>query len=801
MKKLCLTGIWTMAGNGYNVNGRIPGSVFSFLHIDNAILPDPSYRDNEQLYLDISEHEYTFARTFAYTPTGNPVRLVFEGLDTLCTVYLNGEKIADTDNMHVCYEFDITALLQAGENTLTVVCHPVNPYMKERKANARLFGATDCMEGYPYVRKAHCMMGWDWGPRLPDAGIWRSVYLLEKDSAEIVDFSVTQRHENDRVYLTPSVMTDGDCVVEVTLRAPDGTETPLIANEENEVKNPLLWWPNGLGEQPMYALTAKIKAQNAVVDEKTLKVGLRTLELIREKDDFGEGFYHKVNGVDMFAMGADYIPEDNIFSRITPERTRELLTHCRDCNFNAIRVWGGGYYPDDFFFDICDELGLVVFFDLMFACSVYEPDEKMLKSIQTEVEQNLKRIRHHACLGLICGNNEIEWHFHDYVAISGRQDVKHLENIYLNLFEDLLPKTVKAVAPYLAYIPSSPTSVGGFRDPNGEGYGDCHDWEPDYLVTRNHFYRYVSEFGFQSCPCLKTVETFTAEGDRNAHSRIMDMHQRSGGGNELMFSFLTKNYLYPNDFATYLYATQVLQADAVKYKVEHFRRNREHCKGTLYWQLNDIWQGTSWASIDYCGRYKVLQYFAKRFYAPVLLSCEEVGETQTRRSVNMERGVFSTEKSARFVVTNDTMYEMNGKICWELRDENSALLQSGEEKISAKPLSVARLDKIDFSHINPQTAHLSFTLISDGKTLSQGSVLFTQPKYYAFQNPNLRCDVKDGELTIYSDAYAKCVWVEGVDGDVILDDNGFDMEKGCKKVRILSGSAEKFTLKSVYDIR
>ena len=801
MKKLCLNGIWTMAGNGYNVNGRIPGSVFSFLHIDNKILPDPSYRDNEQLYLDVSKHEYTFARAFDYPPTGNPVRLVFEGLDTLCTVYLNGEKIADTDNMHVCYEFDVTALVQAGENTLTVVCHPVNPYMKERNANARLFGATDCMEGYPYVRKAHCMMGWDWGPRLPDAGIWRSVYLLEKDSAEIVDFSVTQRHENGRVYLTPSVMTDGDCVVEVTLRAPDGTETPLIANEENEVKNPMLWWPNGLGEQPMYALTAKIKAQNTVVDEKTLQVGLRTLDLIREKDDFGEGFYHKVNGVDMFAMGADYIPEDNIFSRITPERTRELLTHCRDCNFNAIRVWGGGYYPDDFFFDICDELGLVVFFDLMFACSVYEPDEKMLKSIQTEVEQNLKRIRHHACLGLICGNNEIEWHFHDYVAISGRQDVKHLEDVYLNLFEDLFPKTVQAVAPYLAYIPSSPTSVGGFRDPNGEGYGDCHDWEPDYLMTRNRFYRYVSEFGFQSCPCLKTVETFTAEGDRNAHSRIMDMHQRSGGGNELMFNFLTKNYLYPNDFATYLYATQVLQADAVKYKVEHFRRNRERCKGTLYWQLNDIWQGTSWASIDYCGRYKVLQYFAKRFYAPVLLSCEEVGETQTRRSVNMERGVFSTEKSARFVVTNDTMYEMNGKICWELRDENSALLQSGEEEISAKPLSVARLDKIDFSHINPQTAHLTFTLSSDGKTLSQGSVLFTQPKYYAFQNPNLRCDVKDGELTIYSDAYAKCVWVEGVDGDVILDDNGFDMEKGCKKVRILSGSAEKFTLKSVYDIR
>lgn len=801
MKTISLNGIWKMTGGGYAVEGVVPGSVFSFLHIDNPILPDPHYRDNEQLYLDASEYEYTFERTFEYVPTTNPVRLVFDGLDTLCTVYLNGVKIADTDNMHVRYTFDVSTLLQAGENCLTVVCHPVNAYMKEKNRQARLFGATDCMEGYPYIRKAHCMMGWDWGPRLPDAGIWRNVYLVEKDGAEIVEFHVTQRHENGRVYVTPSVILDGDGEVEVVLTAPDGSVATLTANTENEVENPQLWWPNGLGEQPLYKVTATVKADGVAVHQKSLKIGLRTLELIREKDDFGEGFYHKVNGVDMFAMGADYIPEDTIFRRITPERTRELLTHCRDCNFNAIRVWGGGYYPDDFFFDICDELGLVVFFDLMFACSVYEPDHTMYESIQTEVVQNLTRIRNHACLGLICGNNEIEWHFHEYVAISGRQDLKHLEDIYLDLFEDKLPKIVQSVAPYLTYIPSSPTSVGGFRDPNGEGYGDCHDWEPDFVQTRNRFYRYVSEFGFQSLPCLKTVETFTMEGDRNAHSRIMDMHQRSGGGNELIFNFLTKNYLYPNDFATYLYATQVLQAEAVKYKVEHFRRNRGRSMGTLYWQLNDIWQGTSWSSIDYCGRYKVLQYAAKRFYAPVLLSCEEVGELQNRRSVNMERGVFSPEKSAQLCVTNDTRYALNGTITWELRDADSKILQSGTEEITVDALSVKRLPRMDFSSINPQTTHLTFALTSEGKTLSCGSVLFTQAKYYAFKNPHLSYKIEDGAIFVYSDAYAKSVWIEGVDGDILLEDNGFDMEKGCKKVKILSGTAEKLTIKSVYDIR
>ena len=790
-----------MTGNGYAVEGTVPGSVYSFLYLDNKLLPDPYYRDNEQFYLQLAEHEYTFEKIFDYTLSNNRVSLVFKGLDTLCSVYLNGQKIADTDNMHLTYAFEVSDILQNGQNVLRVVCHPVNPYIKEQNAKSRLFGATDCMEGYPHIRKAHSMMGWDWGPRLPDAGIWRSVYLLEKDSAEITDFHLLQRHEKGRVYLTPSVTLDGEGDVEVTLVDPDGKTQMLAPNVETEIENPRLWWPNGLGEQPLYTATATVKERGEAVDEKSLKIGLREMKLIREKDEFGEGFYHKVNGVDMFAMGADYIPEDNIFRRITPERTRELLIHCRDCHFNAIRVWGGGYYPDDYFFEICDELGLVVFFDLMFACSVYEPNEKMRASIAEEVAQNVKRIRHHACLGLICGNNEIEWHFHEYVAISGRPDVEHLESIYLDLFENLLPSIVKAVAPYLPYIPSSPTSVGGFRDPNGEGYGDCHDWEPDYLLCRNRHYRYVSEFGFQSFPCLKTVETFTEAGDRNVHSRIMDMHQRSGGGNELILSYLTRNYLYPNDFETFLYATQVLQAEAVKYKVEHFRRSRGRCMGTLYWQLNDIWPVTSWASIDYCGRYKALQYAAKRFYAPVLLSCEEVGELQNRRSVNMEKGVFSGEKSAQFCVTNDTRYALNGEIRWELRDNKSEILQTGKVNVSVPALSAVRVEKIDFSNIDPQTVHLSFSLTVDGNLVSAGSVLFTQPKYYAFENPSLRYEMQGDEITVYADAYAKAVQIEGVDGDLILEDNFFDMEKGERRVRILSGNATKLTLKSVYDIR
>ena len=801
MKKHLLDGKWRMTGNGYDVEGKIPGSVYSFLYLDNKLLPDPHYRDNEKLYIALAEHEYTFERSFEHTPTEHKTSLVFEGLDTLCTVYLNEKKVADTANMHLKYSFDVTDMLKGGENVIKVVCHSATTWMREKNNTSRLFGATDCMQGYPYLRKAHCMMGWDWGPRLPDAGIWRSVYLLEKNSAEITDVNVLQRHDSGRVYLTPCVEVNGNAEIEIMLTSPEGEKITLAPNQETEIKNARLWWPNGLGAQDMYDILISLKENGATVDERSMKIGLRELKLVRKQDAYGESFYHEINGVDMFAMGADYIPEDNIFSRITPERTKKLLTHCKNCNFNAIRVWGGGYYPDDFFFEMCDELGLVVFFDLMFACSVYDPDDEMKKSIVDEVSQNLKRIRHHACLGLVCGNNEIEWHFHEYVAISGRPDRKHLENVYLELFEDLLPKTVSEVAPYIAYIPSSPTSIGKFADPNGEGSGDCHDWEPDYLTCRGQFYRYVSEFGFESLPCLKTIESFTEQKDRNLNSAIMERHQRSYGGNELILTYLSRNYLYPSSFETLIYASQLLQAEAIRYRVEHWRRNRGRCMGALYWQLNDIWPVTSWASIDYFGRYKALQYAAKRFFSPILLSCEEIGEKQTKRSVNAEDGTYSQEKSARLCVTNYTRSSVSGTVKWEIRDSRSNVLSSGESEITVAPMSVAWLPKLDFNTVDPASEHLHFSLETDGKIISEGSVLFTAPKHHDFADPTLSCKVIGDEITVYSTAYASSVQIESEDGDLLLDDNFFDMEKGERKVRILSGSADNLKLRSVFDIK
>ena len=364
MKIYDLCGTWRMTGNGYAVDGNVPGSVYSFLHLDNKLLPDPYYRDNEGIYTALCDHDYTFERFFDYTPSQSPAFLAFEGLDTLCTVFLNGVKLADTENMHVKYRIPASHALKTGENRLTVICRSVNKYIKEQNAVAPLFGAYDCMAGYPHVRKAHSMIGWDWGPRLPDAGIWRGVYLLEKDSAEITDLHILQRYCNGKVYLTPKVEIDGAGDLEITLTAPDGSVTVLLPNKETEVEDPKLWWPNGLGEQPLYTVSVMLKQNGTTADEKALRIGLREMRLVRKADLYGESFYHEINGVDMFAMGADYVPEDNILSRVTEARTRKLLTHCKECHFNCIRVWGGGYYPDDFFFDLCDELGLVVFFDI-----------------------------------------------------------------------------------------------------------------------------------------------------------------------------------------------------------------------------------------------------------------------------------------------------------------------------------------------------------------------------------------------------------------------------------------------------
>lgn len=806
MQMYSLNGKWQMQGAGFDCEGTVPGSVYSFL-LDNKLMNDPFYRDNERDALKLMENDFHFSKKFDFDKPDFPVLLHCDGLDTLCNIYVNGKYIAHTDNMHRTYEFDVTEALVDGENEIKITCLSPNKFVSEMNEKDPVYGCADALKGHPHIRKASCMMGWDWGPMLPDAGIWKDIYLLTVNSDRIDEVHITQRHVNGKVLVTPTVKTqngNADIVIKVT--APCGCEFTLPANIESEIENAKLWWPNGFGEQNIYTFNIELIENGQVVDCDNKRIGLRELKLIREKDQWGESFCHEINGIRFFAMGADYIPEDNIFSRYSKERTYNLIKQCHDCNFNAIRVWGGGIYPHDYFFDACDEYGIVVFNDLMFACMTVPTYKSIHDNIAIEIRENLTRIRHHASLVIISGNNEIE----EGVAFwwRGAQNENEIKANYLKLFEKMIPRIVEDVCPYIPYVPSSPSSFGGLIDPRNENYGDCHYWEvwhgnKPFTEYRNHFFRYLSEFGFESFPCEKTVNTFTLPEDRNIFSRIMEMHQRCKGANKKILTYLADTFKYPTEFGTMLYASQLLQAEAIRYGVEHLRRNRNdnRCMGALYWQLNDIWPVASWASIDYFGRYKALQYVAKRFFAPIMISCAEIGETATRPFVVMQPDFYDYSTQAKLSVTNETTNEVKGTVNWALRSADSKILQSGSQEVTIPALSSVWLDNMDFNKTDVVNNYLSFEYVIDGVLVSEGTVLFTVPKHYNFINPNLRYEINGDEITIFADAYAKYVEIDSPDSDFILSDNYFDMNAGSKTVKIIEGKPKTIKLRSVYDIR
>lgn len=852
MNKMTLNGAgWRMRIVGeqdiYGVNGQdipavIPGSVYGNL-LRQGLMPDPYERMNELDALKLMENTFLFQTAFSLTKeqmAADFLLLRFDGIDTLADIYLNDILLGHADNMHRVWEFEIKEAAKDGENTLRVEIASPTKYIEEENEKIFTGGSWDAMLGFPHLRKAHCMFGWDWGPRLPDAGLFREVSVLSGKKARLDQVYITQKWEGQRTGRIPvqnEAVSDNlvditynismedfigkeNYVIRTALYDPEGVliaeKSSADAAEENgneteseaengwdtiAVKEPKLWWPHGYGEQPLYRAEVTLVSEDGeVLDTWSRRIGLRTMTMNTEKDEWGEGFAHEVNGVKIFAMGADYIPEDNILSRVTPERTRRLLEDAVAANHNCIRVWGGGYYPDDWFFDICDELGLIVWQDFMFACASYELDADFARNISAEIRDNVRRIRHHACLGLWCGNNEMETQTLDG---AWKPSIKQKSD-YIKIFEYIIPGILEEEDPATFYWPSSPSSGGNYDNPWDENRGDTHYWavwhgNKPFTDYRNYYFRYMSEFGFQSFPCLKTVEAFTAPEDRNIFSRVMEMHQRNTAANGKIMSYLSATYLYPTDFEMLLYASQLLQAEAIRYGIEHFRRNRGRCMGTVVWQLNDIWPVASWASIDYFGRWKALHYAEKRAFAPVMVSCEETGELSERPFCVAQPAPI--EKAARLHVANETMESVVGVVRWALRYASGEVILDGVEEVSVGPLSGKWLSKMDFSSYDELEVYISYSFEQDGAVVSEGTSLFTAPKHFRFCDPGLQLRREGNMLIITAQAYAKQVAVEGVDGDVKLSDNFFDMNPGERRVEILEGNASEFTLKSVYQIR
>ena len=787
MQTCTLNGTWQLSAGHRSlesVDMQIPGTVLSGLLAAGKI-KDPFYRTNEDATRALFWKDYVFTRTFDVDEellAQQHIVLVCEGLDTLAEISINGTFLAKTDNMHRTWKFQAKKLLHPGKNEIQIVFRSVlrfiedYPYEAHKKINYIPCGS---MKGNQLLRKAHSMFGWDWGPQTIDAGIFRDIYLQGYSHARIEDIRIHQQHAKNvsvqtSITLSESVPGQKLCVE----LSEDGADKPLqtklcktnadgVAAVDFVIENPKLWWPNDYGDQPLYIVrTTLLYEDGTSLESITRRIGLRTLTISQEKDEWGNEFAFCVNGVKIFTRGGNYIPDDCLYTRITEKKLDYILESCRRAHFNCVRVWGGGYYPSDAFYDLCDEKGLIVWQDLMYACNVYDVTDAFAENCRQETYDNVRRLRHHASLGLWCGNNEIEsaWdHWGDF-----QKETPYLRADYIRLFEEVLPKAVQEADGETFYWHSSPSSGGCFDNPDDANRGDTHYWDvwhgqKPFTDYRKYFFRFCSEFGFQSFPCAKTVNSFTLEDDRNIFSRVMESHQKNDAANGKMLYYLSENLRYPKDLTHLLYASQVLQGMAIKYGVDHWRRNRGRCMGTLYWQINDDWPAPSWSSIDYFGRWKALHYMAQKFYAPHAVS------------MTLE------DHRCHVYFSNESFETTEYSLTLSIRDLSGNVLETYETKGNSPAFSAIETAVVDICSWEDQKDDIFLEAVihtKDQKVLKDVETLVPY-KYLNLKNPVISTEAKETNdafiLHISSDCFAPFVALDFDDADVIFSDNFFHL--------------------------
>lgn len=791
---------WTMEYDTYEpLPCQAPCTMYSVL-LSAGKIPDPFYGTNERELQHLGEKDCAFTAVFTPEPEllrREHVVLTFHGLDTLCTITLNGHRLARVKNMHRTYVFPVKNLLLPGENTLRLDFDAPVPYFtREQQKHYLYMNDGDTIPGTAHLRKAMYQSGWDWGPTLPDMGIFREVELSGYDTDRLKDILVSQRHENGvvRVDLRVSTAHNAGCEVYASL---GGQRVRLVDGEGTlTVEHPKLWWVRGYGDQPLYDLTVELVKDGQVIDTALRRIGLRTLTVSTAKDPDGKGseFCFVCNGVKIFSMGANYVPMDNLLGRVTDERLDTLIAQAVDANFNTLRIWGGGYYPEDHFYDLCDEYGILVWQDFMVACANIWLTDEMEEEFLQESADNLSRLQHHPSLGLLCGNNEME-----LMILDGAQNTELVRHDYLHLYERLLPQQCRKYAPDTFYWPSSPSSGGGFDDPGSHSRGDVHYWTVWHGLVpmtsyRQLHVRFCSEYGFESFPSMKTIRTFCPEEEMNCFSRIMDNHQKCKGGSAKLLWYLSEQYLYPSAFENLVYASQLLQADAIRYAVEHFRRERGYCMGSTYWQFNDCWPVASWASVDSCGRYKALHYAARKFYAPVSM------------------GLFLENGTLTVNVSNETMSHFQGRVVLSLRKGDFTLLDQVTQPASLAALTSRDVLTYSVSAENPYDVYLCAELYDENGTLvARGAETLVPPKHFAWKKPHITAsfrEMEDGvEIQLTSDVFASGVYLDFRDFDLVLSDNFFPLTDG-KPYRITAKTSlsareleENLEIKTVYDIR
>ena len=780
-----LTGEWRFrqAGTKEWLPATVPGGVHTDLLAQGRI-PDPFVGDNEKKVQWVAEADWEYRYDFAAEADifNQPhVWLVCDGLDTLAEVTLNGRSLGQTNNMFRQYRWDVKELLQAEGNELLIAFASPVQYVTEKQAERPMFGVSQAIPGGPYLRKAPCQFGWDWGPQLPPIGIWKDIRLEAGPGPRLDDVHVRQNHNDGQVTIS-AAMSVANAAEALTAKlqivTPTGeemvVETAVSANTTLSltIDNPQLWWPNGYGKQPLYQATVSLLQNETVLDKRSYQLGLRTIDLRQDPDEWGRSFEFVVNGVPIFAKGSNWIPADSFPTRITDEYLEGLIRSAAETHQNMLRVWGGGFFEEERFYDLCDKYGIMVWQDYIFSCSIYPMDKPdFLENVRVEVEENVRRIRHRASLALWCGNNEMEWGWVEWGWT--RPDLADMKAAYDRFFHHLLADWSTTLDPDTPYWPSSPSSDTPFDSPNGQAQGDAHYWDvwhgrKPFTAYRNQFPRFMSEFGFQALPPLNTIRTYAEEADWNMTSYIMERHQKNDSGNSLMVGQMLDTFRLPKDFSSLVYLSMALQAEGIRYGVEHWRRYRDRVAGTLYWQLNDCWPVASWSSLDYYGRWKALHYAARRFYAPVLLSIEDAPPQQT------------------VYLTSDIREEWQGTLRWSLETLAGEVLASGVEPVQAAPLATTQISAFDFAGQVKDENRRNLLFIAElwqaDQLVVRQTAFFAPTKHLELVAPQVTatCCAEEGQLIVELNTHslARMVELSLAGADMVFSDNYFDLPAG-----------------------
>lgn len=787
-------------------NAVVPGCNYLDL-MSNGDIPDPFIGLNEKEVEWVGRKDWEYERKFEISEdeiNSDTIYLNCKMLDTVCDVYINERLAFSGNNCFTAYNKKVKSCLNMGENKIKIVFYSPVRFVEEKYKESPTPLNSNGLNGIVHIRKPQCHFGWDWGPVLPCSGITKDIELEFVKKAKINYLSVTQELIDSYadIYAKADIESFGEYSVETVLTYPNGkSEIKEGANAKFHIENPELWWTHELSdkhEQPLYTVTVRLKSDGRVIDTAEKKIGIRKLELNRERDKYGKNFQFVLNGVPLFIKGANYIPPDSFITRFTSKKAEHLIDAAIFSNMNMLRIWGGGYYESDEFYSLCDKKGILIWQDFQFACQAYPFfDESFLENVKNEVEYNVKRLCHHPSLAVWNGNNEIEQMHTAWVHM--KKYVDWTEKFFYHILESEIRKYDISTP----YTPGSPVGISHNKGVDSDNVGDTHLWGVWHGLKPMNYYRrrmtrFCSEFGFESLPDIKAIKKFANESDYSLSSKVFEAHQKCANGNDKMIFYIASRFNLPKSFEDYIYLSQVTQNECIADATEHWRRNKGHCNGSMYWQFNDCWGVCSWSSLDYYGNYKALQYGARHFNAPLSVSVED------------------TEKYVKLFLLNDLRKSEKVKIEYEIFDFYTGTLEYDSKETLTNAGEVMHIFELNMSDIKKKydlkRTGLAVRLIKDGEIKQQKTLLFDKEKKLELPKANLNMKVTSDEervsVTVSSDKFARLIKVDSGISSNPFSDNYFDLlPNQSKTVTIerdmsfsLNDLAESITVSCLTDI-